>query len=305
VANRILTTSEGRHTGAFSAVDWSVFLGIGLIWGASFLLIEIALRSFAPGLVTWTRAGFGAATLAVLPSAGRTIDPVDRTRVVAVAALWVAIPWTLFPLAQQHVTSAVAGMLNGSLPIMAAVVGAVMLGRLPRPLQIAGLLLGAVGVAAIAVTTAGEGSSQALGVAMVLAAVVCYAFAINIVAPLQQTYGSVATMARVLAYATVMTAPFGLWSIPRSSFSWAALGAVLTLGVLGSGIAFVLMARLVGHVGTTRAAFAIYLVPVVAMFLGAVVLDEAITGLDVAGMAMVSAGAVIASRPARRAAEVT
>lgn len=299
MANKILSTAEGRHAGAFSATDWSLFLGIGLIWGASFLLIEIALRSFEPGLVTWLRAGFGALTLALLPGARRPIDPVDRPRVLAVAALWVAIPWTLFPLAQQYVTSAVAGMLNGSLPIMAAVVAAVMLRRLPRPLQIAGLLIGAVGVAAIALTAAGEGSSQALGVLMILGAVICYAFAVNIVLPLQQRYGSVTTMARVLAYAAIMTAPFGLWSVPGSTFTRSALGAMVILGVLGSGVAFVMMARLVGHVGATRAAFAIYLVPVVSMILGAVILDERITSLDIVGMAMVIVGALIASRPAR------
>jgi drug/metabolite transporter (DMT)-like permease len=106
-------------------------------------------------------------------------------------------------------------------------------------------------------------------------------------------------MARVLAYAAVMTAPFGLWSIPRSTFSWSALAACLVLGAVGTGFAFLVMGRLVGHVGSTRAAFAIYQVPVVAMILGAVVLDETITPLDVAGMGLVIAGAIMASRPDR------
>jgi drug/metabolite transporter (DMT)-like permease len=215
--------------------------------------------------------------------------------------LWVALPFTLFPLAQEHVTSAVAGMLNGSLPIMAAVVASFMLGRLPGRVQIVGLVVGAVGVGAIALTAAGEGASQAIGVLMILTAVVCYAFAVNIVAPLQQRYGSVPAMARVLAYAAVMTAPFGLWSIPASTFSWASLAACVVLGAVGTGIAFLVMSRLVGHVGSTRAAFAIYQVPVVAMILGALVLDETITVLDVVGMVLVIAGAILASRPDRRA----
>src|SRR5262245_33789961 len=221
MSNKILTTAEGRHAGAFSAGDWSRFLGIGLIWGASFLLIEIALRSFEPGLVTWLRIGFGAAALAFLPSArGASIAREDRARVVAVAVLWVAVPFTLFPLAQRFVTSAVAGMLNGSLPIMAAIVAAVLLGRLPRRLQMLGLAIGAVGVASIAITAAGEGANQAIGVLMILGAVVCYAFAVNIVGPLQQRYGSVPVMARVLVIAAVLAAPFGIWSLPASTFSW-------------------------------------------------------------------------------------
>ena len=299
MANKILTTAEGRHAGAFSAGDWSRFLGIGLIWGASFLLIELALRAFEPGLVTWMRIGFGAAALAFLPSARASIAREDRARVVAVAVLWVAVPFTLFPLAQRFVTSAVAGMLNGSLPIMAAIVAAVLLGRLPRRLQMLGLAIGAVGVASIAVTAAGEGANQAIGVLMILGAVVCYAFAVNIVGPLQQRYGSVPVMARVLVIAALLTAPFGIWSIPASSFSWSALAAMAVLGAVGTGFAFVIFGRLVGNVGTTRAAFAIYLVPAVAMVLGAVVLEETVTPLDVVGMALVITGAIIASRPDR------
>jgi drug/metabolite transporter (DMT)-like permease len=301
MANKILTTTEGRHAGAFAASDWAAFLAIGLIWGSSFLLIAVALEAFEPGLVTWTRVVFGAATLALVPRARARIDGEDRARVMAVAVLWVAIPFTLFPLAQQHVTSAVAGLLNGSLPIMAALVASIMLRRLPGRLQMAGLVIGAAGVAAIALNTASQGSSEAIGVAMLVAAVICYAFAVNIVAPLQQRYGSLPVMARVLAYATLMTAPFGVWSIPSSTFSWQAFGAVAILGAVGTGLAFVIMGRLVGHVGSTRAAFAIYQVPVVAMILGAVVLDETIVPLDIAGMLMVILGAVIASRPARRA----
>src|SRR4029450_10423566 len=120
MANKILTTAEGRHAGASSAGDWSRFLGIGLIWGASFLLIELALRAFEPGLVTWMRIGFGAGGLAFRPSARAAIAREDRARVIAVAVLWVAVPFTLFPLAQRFVTSAGAGRLNGALPIMAA-----------------------------------------------------------------------------------------------------------------------------------------------------------------------------------------
>lgn len=305
MANKILSTSEGRHAGAFAAGDWVRFIAIGLIWGSSFLLIEVALRSIAPGLVTWSRVLFGALTLAFIPGARAHIDRSDRPRVIAVAVLWVAIPFTLFPLAQQHVTSAVAGMLNGSLPIMAAVVASIMLRRLPGRVQIVGLVIGGLGVAAIALSTAGQGSSEAIGVALLIVAVICYAFAVNIVAPLQQRYGSLPVMARVLAYAAAMTAPFGLWSIPDSAFSWQALGAVAVLGAVGTGLAFLIMGRLVGHVGSTRAAFAIYQVPVVATILGAVVLDERITTLDAVGMMLVIAGAVLASRPDRRASGPT
>src|SRR3712207_8885450 len=91
----------------------------------------IGLNAFEPGLVTWLRVVSGAATLVAVPAARAPIARDDRPRLVVLSILWVAIPFTLFPLAEQHVSSALAGMINGGLPIMAAIVGSVMLRRLP------------------------------------------------------------------------------------------------------------------------------------------------------------------------------
>ena len=301
---RVLSTSEGTHRGAFAPIDWALFLAIGAIWGSSFVLISIGLEAFEPGLVTWLRILAGAAALWFVPGARVPMSREDRPRLLAVSFLWVAIPFTLFPLAQQHVNSAVAGMINGSLPVMAVFIGCVMLRRFPTLPLLAGLALGATGVAAIAISTASEGSSEALGVLLLLIAVLCYGVAINIAAPLQQRYGSVPAMARMLALAAVWTAPFGLVSVPASSFSWASLGAVLLLGAAGTGLAFVIMGRLIARVGSSRASFATFLVPVVALVLGVVLRSEEVAVVAVAGVAMVIAGAVLASR-ADRVAKVS
>ena len=295
----MLSTTEGTHRGAFAPSDWVSFGSIGAIWGSSFLLISVGLEAFEPGLVTWARVAAGAAALAVVPGARAPIHPADRPRLVAMSVLWVAVPFTLFPLAQQHVSSAVAGMVNGGLPIIAAIVGSIMLRRLPSGLHVAGPLLGSAGVAAIAVSAASDSSSEAIGVAMLLAAVLCYGVAINIAAPLQQRYGSVPVMARMLQIAAGFTAPFGLASLGGSRFSWASFGAVAVLGAVGTGLAFALMGRLVGRVGGTRAAFATYLIPVVALILGTAFRGDRVEAIGVVGIAMVIAGAILASRPDR------
>jgi drug/metabolite transporter (DMT)-like permease len=295
---RVLSTSEGTHRGAFTPRDWASFGSIGAIWGSSFLLIAIGLNAFEPGVVTWLRIVAGAATLWLFrASRAATIERSDLPRLLAMSVLWVAIPFTLFPLAEQHVASAVAGMINGALPILAAIVASVMLRRLPSRAHIVGLVVGAAGVAAIAISVAGEGSSEAIGVAMLLAAVGCYSIAINIAAPLQQRYGSLPVMARMLAIAMVLTAPFGIVSIPASRFEAGSLAAVLVLGAVGTGIAFALMGSLVGRVGSTRASFATYLTPVVALILGVVVRNETISAIAVVGIAAVLLGAFLASRP--------
>lgn len=302
--SRILSTSEGTHRGAFAPIDWVLFLSIGAIWGSSFLLILIGLESFEPGLVTWLRVLFGAAALRLLPGGRNAIDRKDLPQVVALSILWVAIPFTLFPLAEQHVTSAVAGMINGGLPILATIIGSVMLRRPPTRAQIAGILLGSIGVGAIAISTASEGSSELVGVLMLLLAIVCYGFAINIAAPLNQRYGSLTVMGRMLVLGAIWSAPFGIASLSGSEFSWASFGAVLVLGAVGTGFAFAIMGKLVGRVGGTRAAFATYLIPVVAIALGVLLRSEEIAGAGLAGVVLVIAGAVLASRADRTPAEV-
>jgi len=297
--DRVLTTSAGTHLGAFTGIDWAIFLSIGGIWGSSFLLIAIGLDGFEPGLVTWLRILFGAAVLWLVPAARRRIRRHDLPRLVALSVLWVALPFTLFPLAERSISSGLTGLLNGALPIFAVTIGSLMLRRLPGRTHAIGLIVGFVGIAAIALPSVGEGSSEALGVGLALLATVCYGVAINIAAPLTQRYGSLPVMARMLALAALWTAPFGLVGLNGSGFAWTSLFAVAALGMLGTGAAFVLMGRLVSRVGSQRASFATYLIPVVAMILGVVFRDEAVRSSSIVGVALVIAGATLASRKER------
>ncbi|HWC70535.1 MAG TPA: DMT family transporter [Actinomycetota bacterium] len=299
VRRGVLSTSVGTHRGAFTALDWALFGSIGLIWGSSFLLIALGLDAFEPGLITWLRVLFGAATLWTMPASRTRVAREDRARLVALSFLWVGVPFTLFPLAQQWITSGLTGLLNGSLPIFATTIGAIMLHRLPGRAQTTGLVVGFAGVSAIAAPSLAEGSNEALGVVLVLVAVGCYGVAINIAAPLTQRYGSLPVMARMLALAVVWTAPLGVAGLTGSSFAWGPLVAIAALGALGTGLAFVLMGTLVSRVGSSRASFATYLIPVVALVLGAVFLDENVRALSIAGIVLVIAGAMLASRKER------
>lgn len=295
----VLTTSVGTHRGAFTGLDWALFLSIGAIWGSSFLLIALGLDAFEPGLITWLRVLFGAAVVWLVPAARSPLDREDRASLVVLSFLWVAVPFTLFPLAQRWISSGLTGLLNGALPIFATTIGAVMLRRLPGRARSIGLVVGFSGVAAIAAPSIAEGSNEALGVGLVLAAVGCYGVAINIAAPLTQRYGSLPVMARMLGLAAIWTAPFGLVGLTGSSFAWGPLVAIAALGALGTGFAFVIMGRLVSRVGSSRASFATYLIPVVALVLGAIFLDETVRILAIVGISLVIAGALLASRKER------
>jgi drug/metabolite transporter (DMT)-like permease len=297
MANRLLTTAHGTNREAFDAGDWIRFLSVSLIWGASFLFIAVGLDAFHPGLLTWLRVGFGASLMALLPQARATRIPrQDMPRVVLLGVIWVVIPFTLFPIAQQWIESAVAGMLNGATPIFTAIIASILLRQLPGRLQILGLAIGFVGILAIALPSVGSGDTAALGVILVVLATVCYGFSTNIVAPLQQRYGTIPVMGRALVVATVLVTPYGLFGLTRSEFAWESLAATMAIGFLGTGVAFLLMGSLVGSVGPTRSSFITYLIPVVALVLGVVFRDEIVSPIAVVGSLLVIGGAVLASR---------
>ena len=297
--NRLLSTSEGETDESFSSLDWALVTFISATWGASFLLMAIGLDDFEPGAVTLARVGFGAITLNLMPAARRRFAPDEQRRILFLGVLWVALPLTFFPIAQQWIDSAVAGMLNAATPAVTAVVASIMLRRPPGSRQRLGILVGFIGVVCISAPTIGDGDTAWLGVMLVIGATLCYGVSINVVAPLQQRHGSLPVLARVQMVAAIAVAPWGLYGVNESSFSWGALAAVMTLGILGTGFAYAAFGQLIGHVGGTRASIVTYLIPLVAVVLGVVVRDESISWLAGLGCALVLCGAWLSSRAGR------
>lgn len=283
-------------TSAFSRSDWLIFASLSGIWGCSFLMIDIGLDSLEPGLITLMRVGLGAAALAAMPGTSMRLDPADRPRMLLVALAFVAIPFTMFPLAEQHINSAVAGLLNGGTPMFTALFALGLFGRRTTGAQLLGLIVGLTGVVLISLPSISEGSSAASGVAMVIVATIGYGLALNLAVPLQTRYGSRPVMARMMAVATVATIPFGLYGLPDSTFEVAPVVAVVILGVVGTGFAYALLGGLVVRVGSTRASFITYLVPGVALALGVAFRGDEVAPLALIGVTLVISGAILASR---------
>ena len=300
---KLFTATKAANDDQFTSRDWALFLAVSGIWGSSFLFIAIGLDALPPGLITLMRVSLGAVALAVLPRKRVSIADDDRFRLVVLSFLWVAIPFTLFPIAEQHINSAVTGLLNGGTPIFAALVATVLLRQPPRGAQLIGLAVGFAGVVMISLPSLGDGTSEAIGVALVIAATVCYGFAINLAGPMQQRYGSVNLTAKMLALATIWTAPYGFWDIGDAEWEVGPVLAVVFLGVVGTGIAFAFMGSLVGRVGSTRASFITYLIPVVALVLGVTFRGDVVAPLALVGVALVIGGAFLASRRAVGATE--
>jgi drug/metabolite transporter (DMT)-like permease len=300
---RLLATGAGTNLEAFGRAEWGLLAIVATIWGSSFVLMEVALESLAPTVVGAARVAFGAAALALVPRARRTrIARGDLPTVALLGVTWMGVPLLLFPIAQQWIDSSVAGMINGAMPLTTALWAAILLRRLPARTQAVGLAVGFVGIVAISlpelptgVTASGSGAT-ALGAGLVFLAIVLYGLSANLAVPLSQRYGSLPVLLRAQLAALVIVVPAGLAGLPSSTFAWGPVLALVPLGVLGTGVAFVLMATLVGRVGGPRGSIAIYFVPVVAIALGVALLNERVHPLALAGTALVLVGAWITSR---------
>jgi drug/metabolite transporter (DMT)-like permease len=270
----------------------------GVIWGASFLFIAEGLRAMGPNGVTFVRILVGFATLALLPSARRPVERSAWAGVALLGVLWLAFPLSMFPFAEQRVSSALTGMLNGANPLFTAIVAALLARRAPSRGVAAGLAVGLTGAVLVAWPTVHEGSSSLFGVLLILAALVSYGFALNIARPLQQRHGALPVIWRAQGVALLLTAPLGLPDLLAAQWMPGPLLGLLALGALGTGAAYVLLAVAAGRLGATRASATTFLIPPVALVLGVVVRAERVSLLSVLGGAVCVAGAWLMRRAA-------
>src|SRR4026207_1617675 len=173
-----------------SFVDWALLVVPGVIWGASFLFIAEGLAAVAPNGVTFTRIAIGFLTLSLFPSARRPVARADWAGTAALGVLWFAFPLAMFPFAEQHVSSALTGMLNGATPLCVAAVATLLARQLPERGTLGGLSVGLAGGVGRALPAMG-GSSSAFGVMLILAALVSYGISLNIARPLQMRNGAI------------------------------------------------------------------------------------------------------------------
>jgi drug/metabolite transporter (DMT)-like permease len=280
----------------FAPLDWGFVLGAASIWGGSFLFMAIGLDAFEPGVVTLLRVGFGALALVLLPGARRSVPREDLPKIALLGITWMALPLTLFPIAQQWIDSSVAGMLNAAMPLLTVLISWLIFHTPTGPRRLFGVAVGLVGILLIGVPEASTAGTNAVGVGLVVLAVASYGVAVNIAGPLQQRHGSLPVIVRALAVATVLTLPYGIVGIPDSTFAWDSLIACFIVGAGGTGVAFVFAASLTGRVGAVRASLVTYVIPVISIVLGVVFRDETVTIAAIVGTGVILLGAFLSSR---------
>jgi drug/metabolite transporter (DMT)-like permease len=291
-----LTPVHGTNRAAFGPLEWGLFVIAGAGFGSAFVFIAVALESLSPAIITFIRAAAAAVAILVFPQARRPIDRIDRWRIVLLSLVLVVIPLTLIPISLQWIDSALVGMLGGAMPIMATIISSLVLRAAPRRNQAVGVALGFVGVMLVSIPSMGQGSAAVAGIGLVLIATGCYAFALNLAAPLQRKYGSPTIMARCLLVAAFITAPTAWLARGDSVFDWGAILAILFVGAFCTGLASVALGSLIGRAGAARASIVAYLVPVVAVLLGVLVRNESINIVESAGIITILLGAWLTSR---------
>jgi drug/metabolite transporter (DMT)-like permease len=288
-----------RHIGLLGA--------LAAIWGGSYLLIKYALEDLSAPMIVWARVAIAAVVLLGLirltmgSGAVRTVggELRDRPRsALLLGTLAVALPFTLITLGELEVPSGLTAVLISPASLFVALFAPWIdpSERIDRR-QALGMAIGLAGVALVVGVESVQTVGELLGALAMLGAAACYALSSFVV---KRRYGHLAAMQTSLVsitVAAVVTFPLALGTLPSALPGARALLSVLVLGAVGTALAFVIFYKLINEVGAGRASLVAYLAPGVALFYGALLLDEAITAAAMAGLGLILGGVAIASRP--------
>jgi drug/metabolite transporter (DMT)-like permease len=293
---------QGYRHNAVTRRDTLLLLLLSAIWGSSFLFIKLGVETLEPSVVVLGRLVFGTLTLlallAVLPGQGGLAPLRGHLRpIIVLGALNNAIPFWLLGYAETHLDSGLTAVIQAAAPIFTVILASRMdvTQRVTGP-RLVGVGIGFVGVALlVGVQSGGDlvAAFAVLGVALCYATSVLFAgLTVRTIPPLQVSIGQ-------LGCAAVMMAPFGLTQLPATAPAAKVWLAVIALGVLGSGIAYLLYFAIIASAGASRAILVTYLVPAFALVYGAVFLDEAVTVVALVGLALILLGTALATGLAR------
>ena len=287
------------------------YLALGLVWGCSFIFIKLGLEFLTPFGVAFVRCALGAITLLIVVKLMKIDLPKEKStwyKLWIVAMLLNVVPGILFAYAEMHVTSVLAGIINATTPLATLIVMLIAFREEKlKAEQVYGLLLGGLGVMVVLGIWQGIGDNQLTGVIALLIAVTCYGISFpyskrNII-PLGLKPEAAATTQLIMAAITLL--PFYLYDgISQDNYRPANIFAMLALGILGSGFAYIWNFSIIAAAGSSIASSVTYLTPVVAVFVGWLFLGEVIVWHEPVGALLVILGAAISQGRFNRKVQV-
>jgi drug/metabolite transporter (DMT)-like permease len=288
-------------TSPSSRIDWLLFVLLGFFWGSSYLFIKIGVDAGLPPFMLITlRLGIGFALLATVVTLARESLPRNPRiygHLIVMGAVNIAIPFSLITWAEQSVSSALASILNAAVPLFVIVIAAIFLRDERITLnRLAGLAVGFIGVAIlVGFNPADVANADLAGEIALIGSTISYAigavYARRNIRGLRPMIPALFQVGFALVMVSILTLvfehPFDVAIKPE------ALLAVVWLGLLGSGLAYLVFFRILGRWGATRTSMVAYLLPVFGIALGALVLSEPIDARLLIGTALVIGGVAL------------
>ncbi len=276
------------------------YLALGLVWGCSFIFIELGLVFLSPFGVTFVRCALGAITLLIFAKARKVELPKGKAiwkKLWVVAMLLNVVPGVLFAFAQQYITSALAGIINATTPLMTLIFMLLIFReeKIKRE-QVYGLLIGALGVMTVMGVWKELGGNQLIGIIALLIAVSCYGasypYSTRNVIPLGLKPEALATGQLLMATMTLLPL-FIFDGFSSDNYETKSIIAMLCLGIFGSGFAYIWNFSVTAAAGSAIGSTVTYITPVVAVIVGWLYLNEEIAWHEPVGALVVIIGALL------------
>lgn len=258
------------------------------LWGSSFLMIKFSLEELSPFDIAMYRILLPAIVINLLYRKQIKVSKSDYKQFFILGIIYMALPFFLFALAEETITSALAGLINGSTPIFVALIALIFYKEKVTTAQKILLTSGFIGI--IILSFGGQkalyGSTE--GILYALGASICYGISINMIQPLLKKYTPMGTLKILLLFASfisiLLLGPFSTWSIPSYSTS---LYPMIVLGLGSSGFAFLTFYQLVDDVGAVPSSVTVNIIPIFSILFGYLFLDEITTLIQMIGVAIV------------------
>ena len=267
------------------------------IWGSSFLMIKYSLEELNPSDIAIYRILIGALFINIFVRAREDIVKTDNIKIFIISFFWMALPFYMFGIAEQTITSSLAGLINGSTPIFVAFIAVVFYKLKVTKIQVLYIFTGFIGVGLISLSEGINDLSFDIGFLYALIASVSYGIAVNMVEPLIKKYDSLIVIKMVIRYALlislIMLGPSASFKLPTVEVS---LVPMLILGIGGTGIAFLTYYKLLESVGRISSSFIVYMIPIFSIFFGYQFLNEITNSIQFVGIGVILSSAFLYSR---------
>ena len=275
--------------------DLGLLVALSAIWGSSFLFIKVGVEELEPAVVVSGRLVVGALVLLPVVIARGGVSGL-RAMLVPIAVLGAlnnALPYWLLSFAETRIDSGLAAVIQAAAPIFTVLL-AIRIDPSQRVtgLRLVGVGLGFVGVALLVGVQEG---GELLGAVAVVGTALCYAVSVLYAGRAIRSFSPLDVSIGQLSVGALLTLPAALLQWPAETPSAKVVGAVLVLGVLGTGVAYLLYFALIVRAGASRAILVTYLVPAFALVYGSLILDEPVTASALAGLALILGGTTLAT----------